>query len=272
MKLGSIAMILALAQALYSQDDGSQVRPPVTKADVQIVQRARAILDSPAKWNRADNRECPAGAKTFSLYCALETATDEVSGNFAHRGAAMQEARFVIDAMAPDNNYDHRLMRFNNDPARIFTEIGRFFDLLEADISKRLANPQADTPIDAGAPVKVTQPGVNAKDLEILQRARRILNSPAKWNRADDQNCPIDAKKFSLFCAVRIAIEQVLGEFDNRLAALQEARDVIGELDVKHRYNSRLMDFNNDPAVRFEDIQKLFDAVEKRLKARMPAK
>ncbi len=46
--------------------DDSNARPPVTKADLQIVNRAREILDSPSKWNRADNRECPAGAKTFS--------------------------------------------------------------------------------------------------------------------------------------------------------------------------------------------------------------
>ena len=75
----------------------SQSRPPVTKADVEIVRRATQILNSPAKWNRADDRNCPKGAKTFSLYCALEMATDEISGKFEHRGAAMQEARFVID-------------------------------------------------------------------------------------------------------------------------------------------------------------------------------
>src|ERR1051325_9994081 len=75
----------------------SQVRPPVTKADVEIVRRARQILNSAAKWNREDNRICPADVKKFSLYCALEKATAEISGSFEHRGAAMQEARFVID-------------------------------------------------------------------------------------------------------------------------------------------------------------------------------
>jgi len=39
--------------------------------------------------------------RTFSLYCALEKAINEVSGKFEHRGAAMQEARFVIDDIAP---------------------------------------------------------------------------------------------------------------------------------------------------------------------------
>src|SRR5215470_1661478 len=66
------------AQGTPAQSD-SNVRPPVTRADLQIVKRAREILDSPSKWNRADNRVCPADARTFSLYCALEKATIEVA-------------------------------------------------------------------------------------------------------------------------------------------------------------------------------------------------
>jgi hypothetical protein len=128
------------AQATAAPDD-SEVRPPVTKADLQIVKRARKILDSPEKWNRADNRVCPADAKTFSLYCALEKATDEVTGNFEHRGAAMQEARFVIDDIAPNhNNYQHRLMGYNNDPTTTFADIQKVFRLMEARITKRLAD------------------------------------------------------------------------------------------------------------------------------------
>jgi hypothetical protein len=117
----------------------SDVRPPVTQDDVRIVQRAREILNSPEKWNRADNRICPAEAKTFSLYCALEKATDEVSGNFTHRGAAMQEARFVIEEVYPDwKKYNHRLMDYNNDPKTTFADIQKVFALLEDHIVKRL--------------------------------------------------------------------------------------------------------------------------------------
>lgn len=82
--------VLIVGQSAVATDD-SEARPPVTKSDLKIVKRARAILNSPSKWNRADTRVCPVGAKTFSLYCALEKATNEVSGNFEHRGAAMQE-------------------------------------------------------------------------------------------------------------------------------------------------------------------------------------
>lgn len=119
--------------------DESQVRPPVTKADLQIVKRAGKILSSPAKWNRADTRHCPADAKRFSLYCALEKATTEVSGRFAHRGAAMQEARFVIDEIAPNRNYDHRLMGYNNDPTTRFADIQRVLQVMEQRIVRRLA-------------------------------------------------------------------------------------------------------------------------------------
>jgi hypothetical protein len=46
---------VAALQAQSSSDrnsDDPDARPPVTKADIRIVQRAKQILDSPAKWNR----------------------------------------------------------------------------------------------------------------------------------------------------------------------------------------------------------------------------
>src|ERR1051325_6163742 len=106
----------ASAQGTKPQSDSdSNVRPAVAKTDLQIVQRAREILNSESKWNRADNRICPAEAKTVSLYCALQIATVEIGGKAEHRGAALQEARFVIDEIARDRNYEHRLMNYNND-------------------------------------------------------------------------------------------------------------------------------------------------------------
>jgi hypothetical protein len=56
-------------QAAGGGDDNPDAKPPVTKADVRIVQRARKILNSQSEWNRADTRVCPAGAKTFSFLC-----------------------------------------------------------------------------------------------------------------------------------------------------------------------------------------------------------
>ena len=127
----------ANAQGTAPQDD-SKVRPPVTKADLQIVKRALEILDSPSKWNRADNRICPAEAKTVSLYCALQIATIAVGGKAEHRGAALQEARFVIDEIAADRNYEHRLMNYNNDPTTTFADIQEVLRITESLMRLRL--------------------------------------------------------------------------------------------------------------------------------------
>ena len=121
-----------------SNSDDSNVRPAVTKIDLQIVKRAREILNSESKWNRADNRVCPAEAKTVSLYCALQTATVEVGGKAEHRGAALQEARFVIDEIARDRNYEHRLMNYNNDRTTTFSDIQEVLRITESLISLRL--------------------------------------------------------------------------------------------------------------------------------------
>ena len=132
-----LSPVPGLAQGTAPQDD-SKVRPPVTKADLQIVKRALEILDSPSKWNRADNRICPAEAKTFSLYCALQMATIAVGGKAEHRGAALQEARFVIDEIAADRNYEHRLMNYNNDPTSTFADIQEVLRITESLVTLRL--------------------------------------------------------------------------------------------------------------------------------------
>ena len=135
-----LSPIYASAQGTKPQlnSDDSNVRPAVTKTDLQIVKRARQILNSESKWNRADNRICPAEAKTVSLYCALQMATVEVGGKAEHRGAALQEARFVIDEIARDRNYEHRLMNYNNDRTTTFSDIQEVLRITESLISLRL--------------------------------------------------------------------------------------------------------------------------------------
>jgi hypothetical protein len=262
------------AQASTAVDD-SNARPPVTTADLQIVMRARAILDSPSKWNRADNRECPAGAKTFSLYCALERATIEVGGKSEHRGAALQEARFVIDEIAADRNYDHRLMRYNNDPTTTFHDIQEVFSIVERLITLRLktgvASSEAARVQSVGAPADPqTKPPVTKADIEIAKRARQILDSPSKWNHSPSQDCAAGAQTFNLFCALAKAATEINGVFDEVGPALRETRHVIDETAPNAKsYKARLIDFNNDPTTTLADIQKLLQLVEDRLTTRL---
>ena len=65
-------------------------------------------------------------------------ATIEVSGNAEHRGAALQEARFVIDEISADRNYEHRLMNYNNDPTTTFEDIQEVLRITESLIVLRL--------------------------------------------------------------------------------------------------------------------------------------
>jgi len=132
--------LAANAQGTASQTagDDSKARHPVTKSDLLIVKRAQELLNSPMKWNRADNRVCPAQAKTVSLYCALQMATIEIGGKAEHRGVALQEARFVIDEIAADRNYEHRLMNYNNDPTTTFADIQEVLRITESLITLRL--------------------------------------------------------------------------------------------------------------------------------------
>jgi len=157
-----VPAVLILAAVLKAQtptdqsagvpDSPYNVKPPIVQMDLRIARRAMEILDSPAKWNRADTRvcrikQCKSGcltkAKTFSLYCALEKATDELTNEFQHRGAVMQAARFVVDEVATNRqDFQHRLQGYSNDPSTTFADIQRVLRLTENRISKQLGQVQ----------------------------------------------------------------------------------------------------------------------------------
>ena len=263
-----VLVVAATIQATAAQSgDDSQARPPVSKSDVQIVQKARQILNSPEKWNRADNRRCPVTEAKLSLYCALEEATYEVTQDFAHRGAAMQEARFVIDDdLAPGNHYHHRLMDYNNDPHTTFADVQRFLDLLQARIEGRLEEQEVVVALVTSKPTTISQ-----ADIEVIKKVKVILDSPAKWNRVGSGDCKADAKTFTLGCAFEAASIAVTGSPDYNGPATIELRNLISRtVPNAARYSDRL-NYNNDPGVTFHDMQTLLKTAETNLEKRMAA-
>jgi hypothetical protein len=127
-------------------DNPYYFEPPVASVDLRIAKRARTTLNSSEKWNRADTRVCrepsctsgcPEKATAFSLYCALEKATEELGAKFEHRSAVMQQARLVLNEIAPRKG--HVLQGYNNDPTTTFADIQKVLKLLEDRISKRLS-------------------------------------------------------------------------------------------------------------------------------------
>jgi hypothetical protein len=95
--------------------------------DRQIVERAAALISSDAVWNRADNRKCPAGATTWSIYCAEEQATIAVTGGFHHRRPALELVRVIVEGRSKDKSYSHRLMDYNNDPTTKLADVKSVF-------------------------------------------------------------------------------------------------------------------------------------------------
>jgi hypothetical protein len=109
-----------------------------------------------------------------------------------------------------------------------------------------------------------------ADDLRIAQRARLILSSQVVWNRADNRQCPPNAKMISLYCALEKATLEVTGSFDHRGMVMDDARAAIDEVAPHHpNYDHWLMGYNNDPSTTFADIQKLLGLTEERIAKRI---
>ncbi len=112
---------------------------------------------------------------------------------------------------------------------------------------------------------------VTTDDLRILEKADALLKDESAWNRNDDRACDDDRAtgKFSLFCALETACTEVLGEYEHRRAALQEVRVVIEETTQGRRFEHRLMDFNNLPETRFDDVKRVLRTSAQRVAARL---
>jgi len=100
---------------------------PPNDLDRQIIQRAAALISDDAVWNRADNRKCPADAKTVSIYCADERATVEVTGGSHHRRPALELVRVIVEERTKGKKYKHRLMDYNNDPTTTLADVKSLF-------------------------------------------------------------------------------------------------------------------------------------------------
>jgi len=113
-------------KAMRFQIDTSHSVSP-NDLDRQIVQRAAAILSSESVWNRADTRKCNLTDTKWSIYCAVERATIEVTGGFHHRRPALELVRQIVDERSAGRNYNHRLMDYNNDPSTRLEDVQSLF-------------------------------------------------------------------------------------------------------------------------------------------------
>ena len=118
----AVSGLTQTSQTLRFQFDPSREVPP-SALDREILEHAAAILSSESAWNRADNRKCLPAATSWSLYCAMERATIEVTGAFHHRRPALELVRQIVDERSAGRPYNHRLMDYNNDPTTRLADV-----------------------------------------------------------------------------------------------------------------------------------------------------
>ena len=114
------------ASTLSFDLDASHAASPES-LDQKIVREAAAILSTEAAWNRADNRKCLTNATTWSIYCALEKSTFDITGGIHHRRPALEVVRVIVEERTATRNYHHRLMDYNNDPTTTLSDVQNLF-------------------------------------------------------------------------------------------------------------------------------------------------
>ena len=94
-------------------------------------------------------------------------------------------------------------------------------------------------------------------DLKIIQRADSLLSDKSIWNKEDERICIDDIAKgkYSLYCALYKASIDIAGEYVHRRAAMQIVRFTLEKYENGRVKNHRLMDWNNHPDTKFEEVK-----------------
>jgi len=107
-----------------------------------------------------------------------------------------------------------------------------------------------------------TPPAVEA-DLKAIQLATKLLQDPANWLRDDDRRC--ESEQWSLFCALKYASTETLGEYNHHSKATNEVREAIYERCPGEEFAHVLMDFNNADTTTHDDILMVLRTAEERI-------
>lgn len=136
-----IASFLLMYQATFSQTENRDLL--FDSLDLKIIQRADFILSDASVWNKNDDRECEDDISngSYSLFCALFKASVDVTGEYEHRRAAMQQVRFTLEKYEDGRVTAHRLMDWNNHPKTTFEEVKKVLEEAVQEVQIKLPNP-----------------------------------------------------------------------------------------------------------------------------------
>ncbi len=136
LRLLTIALLmLGCASVRPAVPSGSPVTAPAEKPQSSKSKERAATPDDLRILERADT--------TWSLFCAMKQATEEVLGAYRHDDrigqAATREVRRVIEELNPGVRFEHRLMDYNNVPTTTFEDIKKVLQLARQRVAADLA-------------------------------------------------------------------------------------------------------------------------------------
>lgn len=114
---------------------------PVSDMDFRILAKARQILSGPSVWNRHDDRYCEDDAKqnSWSLFCALHQASDDVAGKYLHLRPVMMEVRAAVGEVTNGQSFNQILLEYNNLESTTYANIAAVFDRAEKRLQTKKA-------------------------------------------------------------------------------------------------------------------------------------
>lgn len=111
-------------------------------------------------------------------------------------------------------------------------------------------------------------PPARKVDFEALEMAKQLLANSTKWHKNDDRKCEddIESNRWSLFCALKHASIEKMGEYNHHNTAMQTVRFVIDDMIPDHGFAHTLMDYNNAGSTTHKDILKVLDLATARIR------
>ena len=98
--------------------------------------------------------------------------------------------------------------------------------------------------------------------------AEQLLSDSTHWNKNDDRICEsdLDSNCWSLFCALKHSSITIMNEYNHHNnTAMQTVRNIITEINPDFEFGHTLMDFNNFPQNKYEDIINVIRKAKERI-------
>jgi len=110
-------------------------------------------------------------------------------------------------------------------------------------------------------------PPAREVDFETLDMTEQLLADSTNWHKNDDRKCDIDieSNQWSLFCALKYASIEKMGEYNHHNTAMQAVRLAIDSVVPNHQFEHTLMDYNNSPTTGHENILHIIEIAKNRI-------